>query len=191
MSIRWCILRHNLNHPDLAPWPLAEVQISAHVQITSGYGMCIDRNDAESAEVLLFDDRQKAERLAQELDRHPSMQHEIVDVTSLGFDVWIYNHFDGSTHVQGHNLPFDQARILFLASVGFTSMRNTLKVGYWKAEWHVACDGHRKHWRRATPCIDIAGGRMTYNPRESTIEPSELEKARTVTMLQPGLWPAD
>jgi len=168
MTDRFCVMRDCLNHPSLAPWPITILQLVAAPGIS--------RTDADGARVEVFEGeegRLEAITIAKEMDYHPSLSHKVENLAWLRFDVWLHNHYDGSTHVQADGIKFDEARLLFLACVGFVAMHGGMT---WKAHLHVECVGHRNHWRRTDQPVNIRAGRWKYDPRAATISPSWAEQ---------------
>ena len=167
---RWCIMRDCTEHPTLAPWPITVVQLG--IAATHSLPSHTPADDAR-VEIFVGDiGHATAFAIANEMDR-PRMRHAVVPIESLRFDVWLHNHYDGSTHVQAEGIEFDDARLLFLACVGFATLDQ-----YWKAEIHVPCDGHRDHWRLTDRPVDVKGGRWDYDAREATVSPSRVQNER-------------
>lgn len=169
MTDRYCVMRDCLNHPSLAAWPITVLQL-----VLGAPGIC--RTDADDARIEVFegeDGRHKAIAIAKEMDDRPSLSHMVENLEWLRFDVWLHNSYDGSTHVQAEGIAFDEARLLFLACVGFVVMHNRMT---WKAHMHVPCVGHRNHWRRTDRPVDIGAGRWEYDARAATISQSWAEQ---------------
>lgn len=162
-NMRYCILRTLLKAPHLTAAPLLEQQVSAFAVVQSaspGFTASAmgKRSLISDAEVVLFEDRRAAQRLADSMGRD-DWKLEVAEISSVAFDVWLYNYCDGSTHVQCRDARFEQARLIFLASVGFATQ------GGWMVRMDVACEHSRQDWREySEPApIDVVAGQLSYN----------------------------
>lgn len=103
--------------------------------------------------------REEAETMLPDLDAStPICRHTVGRLSDLRFDVAIYDHYDGTTHVQCESAPWERALPIYLACQGLVALNDGVYIA---ATFGVASEEYRaEYWRKRVDEINIPAGRL-------------------------------
>lgn len=150
---KYCVLRivKRSDGGEFAPWPIGLEHCRSAAEL-AGY-LKLDRPSIPCSpmewlplEPVLCTTHQEAGEIMRDADQVfvPGVARHVVGrILDVRCDVWLHDHYDGSAHVMARDVGFYEARLLFLAAVGWCAHQRN----YWAPNWAVSGGLHREEWR--------------------------------------------